>query len=241
MRHISIHAPRTGSDHLPGVCEAACGISIHAPRTGSDGGQMAGKIHRANFNPRSPHGERLRLANAGNFLINFNPRSPHGERHIVCGKYSDNSITISIHAPRTGSDVTADSPPGDQHDFNPRSPHGERPFPEILLALRLSFQSTLPARGATADNLPGLQRSDISIHAPRTGSDDDRLLVHQAAGDFNPRSPHGERRITSSRSDGASAISIHAPRTGSDRWKTAKTQRRAISIHAPRTGSDRHV
>ena len=37
----------------------------------------------------------------------------------------------------------------------------------------------------------------ISIHAPRTGSDDfvDALLMQ--CGDFNPRSPHGERRIPS--------------------------------------------
>ena len=78
--------------------------------------------------------------------------------------------------------------------FNPRSPHGERPFPEILLALRLSFQSTLPARGATRAINVGLAVGSISIHAPRTGSDhppDDDL---PAEVDFNPRSPHGERR-----------------------------------------------
>ena len=28
-----------------------------------------------------------------------------------------------------------------------------------------------PRTGSDADNLPGVQRSDISIHAPRTGSD----------------------------------------------------------------------
>ena len=56
---ISIHAPRTGSDHAR--CDAlpvADGISIHAPRTGSD--STAGNCHPVedNFNPRSPHGER---------------------------------------------------------------------------------------------------------------------------------------------------------------------------------------
>ena len=59
-------------------------------------------------------------------------------------------------------------------------------------------------------------------------------------GNFNPRSPHGERPKSYSLFFSFRIfISIHAPRTGSD----AKTQRQArmqrqISIHAPRTGSD---
>ena len=34
---------------------------------------------------------------------------------------------------------------------------------------------------------------DISIHAPRTGSDRRRRRKSSMRGDFNPRSPHGER------------------------------------------------
>ena len=79
---ISIHAPRTGSDrplfHMPSFAQ----ISIHAPRTGSDLGhrerpKTAKRFQstlpargatqpdnpdcppRCDFNPRSPHGERL--------------------------------------------------------------------------------------------------------------------------------------------------------------------------------------
>ena len=33
----------------------------------------------------------------------------------------------------------------------------------------------------------------ISIHAPRTGSDDEMLEDTDNLRDFNPRSPHGER------------------------------------------------
>ena len=55
-------------------------ISIHAPRMGSDKMVCLPAALSQDFNPRSPHGERLlRLA----FLMrisNFNPRSPHGER-----------------------------------------------------------------------------------------------------------------------------------------------------------------
>ena len=35
----------------------------------------------------------------------------------------------------------------------------------------------------------------ISIHAPRTGSDSLRLMQIKLRLHFNPRSPHGERRL----------------------------------------------
>ena len=144
--------------------------------------------------------------------------------------------------------------------FNPRSPHGERPPCSFCARRSSEFQSTLPARGATALCCVGGDATDISIHAPRTGSD--RMLDNQIArtfdfnprsphgerhvifpprafpADFNPRSPHGERHfaIAVSRSD--SRISIHAPRTGSDDLLSRRLFLFTISIHAPRTGSD---
>ena len=148
------------------------------------------------------------------------------------------NLPISIHAPRTGSD----GPPGRttalRSDFNPRSPHGERRCVPIKRRQAITFQSTLPARGATStkifvmrwkqfqSTLPargatsavirsrvrtwisihaprtgsddsfhlGFTAQGISIHAPRTGSDWALDLAHQRLHDFNPRSPHGERR-----------------------------------------------
>ena len=81
--------------------------------------------------------------------------------------------SISIHAPRTGSD----------HVCHAR----------LLLLHR--FQSTLPARGATVRAGKFQRLTRISIHAPRTGSDTSTLTVQPRPGHFNPRSPHGERRI----------------------------------------------
>ena len=61
---ISIHAPRMGSDWLDIIIDARLEvISIHAPRMGSDR-QRAGTIEG---------------------IADFNPRSPDGERHLVCG------------------------------------------------------------------------------------------------------------------------------------------------------------
>ena len=80
----------------------------------------------AHFNPRSPHGERLLGATAGNPGGDFNPRSPHGERLTRDGTMRVSKY-ISTHAPRTGSD---------ENQLN-------------RLHELLAFQPTLPARGAT--------------------------------------------------------------------------------------------
>ena len=122
------------------------------------------------------------------------------------------------------------------------------------------FQSTLPARGATCEQLLAPALLLISIHAPRTGSDvasspntrasytisihaprtgSDRQFSFPCADSvyFNPRSPHGERRLLGQTS-GERDISIHAPRTGSDWVEDFFQASNNISIHAPRTGSD---
>ena len=88
--------------------------------------RVGGNSQTCYFNPRSPHGERQNavfITNdatvfqstlpargatrcnhyAGNVRKYFNPRSPHGER--PCRGYkARHEQTISIHAPRTGSD-----------------------------------------------------------------------------------------------------------------------------------------
>ena len=56
----------------------------------------------------------------------------------------------------------------------------------------------------------------ISIHAPRTGSDDKFCCQEGIRAYFNPRSPHGERHGDWYDAWDSGAISIHAPRTGSD-------------------------
>ena len=213
------------------------------------------------FNPRSPHGERRCTESRRRAWQYFNPRSPHGERqfrhiqrHIIAIFQSTLpargatlvlpvlpcDFCISIHAPRTGSDALPVSPAQSTRlfqstlpargatplggrrsraiaDFNPRSPHGER----------------------RAKNRRRENNQEISIHAPRTGSDATALVCNSRLDNFNPRSPHGERHDFRHPPERAEAISIHAPRTGSDRNAVPQLFRlRRISIHAPRTGSD---
>ena len=122
--------------------------------------------------------------------------------------------------------------------FNPRSPHGERRRKSSCPPSMWTFQSTLPARGATRKNLKALNVPDISIHAPRTGSDFFCRAAGSVISDFNPRSPHGERRAVGCRTapwGDFNPRSPHGERRDIVEWGGADE---LISIHAPRTGSD---
>ena len=166
----------------------------------------------------------------------FNPRSPCGERPLGQSLW-----------------------PGEVH-FNPRSPCGERRRWCCRQHSLTSFQSTLPVWGATALRAHRFRAVQISIHAPRVGSDRRWPPSLCVLRDFNPRSPCGERQgkrhpiklycVFQSTLPvwGATplhrfwisfiVISIHAPRVGSDRMGGLRYADRQISIHAPRVGSD---
>ncbi len=79
-----------------------------------------------------------------------------------------------------------------------------------------AFQSTLPVWGATLIRRVQAMSDEISIHAPRVGSDG------------------GQKGFII----GSVDISIHAPRVGSDPYLQSPHIGIAISIHAPRVGSD---
>ena len=126
-------------------------------------------------------------------------------------------------------------------NFNPRSPYGERQL-HLPGGFGLAgFQSTLPLRGATYQNIPTKVLTGISIHAPLTGSDGDLVWPGERTCDFNPRSPYGERLLPKRQPVGSKLISIHAPLTGSDRGGKMLEHAVHISIHAPLTGSDRRA
>ena len=122
------------------------------------------------FNPRSPHGERPCRCQSRFTLLLFQSTLPargatpssafsmpqsgisiHAPRtgSDLCALAVIVRLVISIHAPRTGSDRTRCSSPTTRRYFNPRSPHGER----------LGVTTTQE------------MLESISIHAPRTGSD----------------------------------------------------------------------
>ena len=100
------------------------------------------------------------------------------------------------------------------------------------------FQSTLPARGATKRFGNIRTFVEISIHAPRTGSDSTVIVSSIGWGKISIHAPRTGSDGGFGQGDAIEAISIHAPRTGSDWDDINKAYSVYISIHAPRTGSD---
>ena len=125
-------------------------ISIHVPRRGSDFCHRLFPLSAADFNPRSPQGERRWKMKRFTLIIDFNPRSPQGER-----------LTLQPPLHILSSTFQSTLPAGGATNVNTK-----------FLHTLSQFQSTLPAGGATFFTVlftvvPG----SISIHAPRRGSD----------------------------------------------------------------------
>ena len=86
--------------------------------------------------------------------------------------------TISIHAPRTGSDRHGDAGVPDDGDFNPRSPHGERPRKVTILSIRIIgfaqkvYHKTVLLRISLAENaviLPEKPRNPVRTSLQKAG------------------------------------------------------------------------
>ena len=145
---------------------------------------------------------------------------------------------ISIHSPRMGRDAGIAQRTDGLEDFNPLSPHGERPLNVCRSELAELFQSTLPAWGETIAALAAASAAEISIHSPRMGRDGLTWAAVNWQADFNPLSPHGERRpgrhAGHDRAD-FNPLSPHGERLSRHK---VQCQRLAISIHSPRMGRD---
>ncbi len=122
----------------------------------------------------------------------FNPRSPCGERpQPSAAAYPRGSI--SIHAPLAGSDGMGVFTQSAQLRFQSTLPlRGATPF---LLPIGpmtiISIHAPLAGSDNAADKLRNLLI--ISIHAPLAGSDDQPDFAQDIQRNFNPRSPCGER------------------------------------------------
>ena len=208
--------PARGATVIATAFAFAPNISIHAPRTGSDVQSWYWQLRRRNFNPRSPHGER------------------QGGKQIFLAK-----TLFQSTLPARGATGRGAPKPNSLMSFQSTLPARGATRRGLVGTNPGRFQSTLPARGATFHQQDFHVRVSISIHAPRTGSDrlcapgDNRacdfnprsphgerrchtLLHIQMGKDFNPRSPHGERLVDCFILVNKIVISIHAPRTGSD-------------------------
>ena len=172
--------------------------------------------------PESPTDERIASGILTNQLTNpvdlsqsvFQSTLPVGGATIP-GNSVVHKTTISIHAPRGGSDLLSFSPVSMSCNFNPRSPWGERRILPPDRRPPCYFNPRSPWGERLLDDANFAVLGNISIHAPRGGSD-------------HREGPGGAGQT----------ISIHAPRGGSDGMVDVVIRAVKISIHAPRGGSD---
>ena len=214
-------------------------ISIHAPRMGSDVGVVSHCRSPSYFNPHSPDGERLSIGVRPESTSEVFQSTLPGwgaTRHIVQFPVL---VDISIHAPRMGSDASFDVVSLMQDEFQSTLPGWGATAIGFSNSSEYLFQSTLPGWGATIRGLQHFIPLEISIHAPRMGSDAAvgsvcpgflGISIHapRMGSDGRTRRPHPRNQL----------ISIHAPRMGSDSRLFADMVGQFISIHAPRMGSD---
>ena len=167
------------------------------------------------FNPRSPHGERRFLNQAGQPGGKFQPTLPaRGATDTTFFGVCPTSFQPTLPARGATHKASASKP---CRAFQPTLPARGATRRRRCSRQPGRFQPTLPARGAT------------TLHHPHQ-----RHVRH-----FNPRSPHGERPIRAYPHGTTCPISTHAPRTGSDGTSIPSKILMRISTHAPRTGSDR--
>ena len=171
---ISTHAPRTGSDHgTPRLTRAGSDFNPRSPHGERQKGRPK-KASQGYFNPRSPHGERLKKPLIPVLIAgDFNPRSPHGERRKWRLRITD------WH-----------------DDFNPRSPHGERRASLQGCNFNRRISTHAPRTGSdlsqdTSSHAPPLFQPTL----PARGATTTERACSSRTGHFNPRSPHGERRL----------------------------------------------
>ena len=82
--------------------------------------------------------------------------------------------------------------------------------------IRMIFQSTPPARGATTEFLDCRKHTNISIHAPREGGDNARLIPFLGINSFQSTPPARGATLSMKSALYGIIISIHAPREGGD-------------------------
>ena len=123
-------------------------ISIHAPLTGCDTDEIAEVCEGRYFNPRTPHGVRLRMVGFHRYRIPF--QSTHPSRGAT-----------RIRQPK----------PGGTTNFNPRTPHGVRLYSIIPNVTVIPISIHAPLTGCDDFESVEQYKTFISIHAPLTGCD----------------------------------------------------------------------
>ncbi len=124
-------------------------------------------------------------------------------------------FAISIHAPRTGSDITVTIAVEIHEVFQSTLPARGATTPQEVTLTSKTFQSTLPARGATADKRCNQLRKRFQSTLPARGATVSAVynFLYEK---FQSTLPARGATIPTEEMTDPDGISIHAPRTGSD-------------------------
>ncbi len=163
-------------------------------------------------------------------------RPARGATRLVAVQHSHRRV--SIHAPRAGRDRSDPAPARRPCSFNPRAPRGARLWDFQTMPYGSLFQSTRPARGATARTPRAQARcSCFNPRAPRGA----RLPRKPTAGStacFNPRAPRGARPGLFGGVRMIALFQSTRPARGATQHPTRFFCLVPVSIHAPRAGRD---
>ena len=208
------------------------------PARGATGLHLLFGFRTGDFYPRSPRGERHTSAITTPSAKPFLSTLPARGATLPADPQRD-AGPISIHAPREGSDCRTFPAMSCTAPFLSTLP--ARGATEPLLEKSKeenTFLSTLPARGATGVHDFFCRARQISIHAPREGSDCCRSFQIGVLRYFYPRSPRGERRGGTEPNGFQKDFYPRSPRGERRGQPPDRPRLERISIHAPREGSD---
>ena len=149
-RHFNPRPPRGGRQRAWFVPSTGMLFQSTPPARGATSDFRGLQIYVDDFNPRPPRGGRRPQRQRSSMpLPYFNPRPPRGGRQVYV-EQTNVPESISIHAPREGGDYSALALARMVFNFNPRPPREGRPHRAFARVTVSAFQSTPPARGATA-------------------------------------------------------------------------------------------
>ena len=141
--------PVRGATTRSRCCPGGACISIHAPRAGSDFPRPLSRVWPPYFNPRSPCGERRAVRFAARLTDSFQSTLPVRGATRPPKRTYQRDETISIHAPRAGSDAYCRKALRLVGGFQSTLPVRGATIRSRHITPRSRFQSTLPVRGAT--------------------------------------------------------------------------------------------
>ena len=140
--------PARGATKSPSGASLGATFQSTLPARGATSQSSGKSPKQRNFNPRSPHGER--------------PRDPRRPPRL---------ISISIHAPRTGSDVVIKNTIFEPEGISIHAPRtGSDPI-RFVNSTDDIISIHAPRTGSDGIRERAAAPTEISIHAPRTGSD----------------------------------------------------------------------